>query len=109
MKSNEGDGETAAELLIMPLMVTIRMTHITLALKLRHIVYDVVYELSGERVRGGGGLSLIEHVAEILGVEKGSITGHWDTGHKMQLVYNDVLPKDKMFGNDEKFVFRYYK
>ena len=73
--------------------------------KLKHMAYDGVYELSKERTRGGGGLSLVEHVAEVLGVEKKSLTGHWDMGHKLQLVYNDVFSKDKTFISDEKSMF----
>ena len=45
------------------------------------------------------------HVADVLGVDRESLTGHWDIGHKLQLVYGDVLPKNKQFAADEKFVF----
>ena len=88
----------------MTLMETLRMTKTVLASKLKHLAYDGVFELSKERPRGAGGLSLVDHVAEVLGVGKGSISGHWDMGHKLQLVYSDVLPKDKTYSSDEKFM-----
>ena len=105
MGSKDGDGESTAEFLVMTLMETLRMTKAVLSTKLKHIAYDGVYELSEERTRGGGGLSLIDHVADVLGVEKRSLSGHWDMGHKLQLVFSDVLPKDKSFSSDEKFMF----
>ena len=54
---------------------------------------------------GGEGLSLIDHVADVLGVEMKSLSGHWNMGHKLQLAFSDVLPKDNFFSKDEKFIF----
>ena len=76
-----------------------------LAKKLRHLSYDVVYELSDERTMGGGGLSLVQHIADVFGGERGSVTGNWDVGHKLQLVYGVVLPRDDKFVADEKLIF----
>ena len=47
-----------------------------------------VYERPSERVRGGGGLALVDHLTEFLG------SGNWDMGHKMQLAFGDVILKD---------------
>ena len=60
---------------------------------LEHFSYDGVYEQSLNRIRGGGGLGLIDHVADFLGVGPGIITGNWDLGHKIQLVLSDVFKK----------------
>ena len=105
MESEQGSGGTTAEFLIMTLMETLRLSRRDLAKKLRHLSYDGVYELSDERTRGGGGLSLVHHVADVLGVERDTLTGHWDIGHKLHLVYGDVLPKDEKFAADEKLIF----
>ena len=64
-----------------------------------------MYELSDERTRGGGGLSLVQHIDDVFGGERGSVTGHWDVGHKLQLIFGDVLPKDDNFVADEKLIF----
>ena len=48
--------------------------------------YDGVYADTEERVAGGGSLSLVEHITELLGLAKGDISGIWDTGHNLQVV-----------------------
>ena len=66
----------------------------------RHGAYDGVYASNKERVAGGGSLSLMEHFARWCDKEISSVTGHWDIGHRLQLVYDDVLKKSsdsKMF------------
>ena len=105
MESDQCNGGTTAEFLVMTLMESLKLSRRDLARKLRHLSYDGVYELSAERTRGGGGLSLVHHVADVLGVDRDALTGHWDVGHKLQLVYGDVLPKDDKFAADEKLVF----
>ena len=104
MTSDEFDGEGTAEFLVSTLMETLRISRSTLANKLRHLVYVGVYEDPQFRTRGGGGLNLPDHVCRLPGVEPGTITGHWDLGHKLQLVYGDVFPKDVTFIEDEKFI-----
>lgn len=44
-----------------------------------------------QRVAGGGSLSLIYHVATLLDLEEGDISGDWDFSHNLQLVFSDVL------------------
>ena len=36
----------------------------------------------------------MEHFTEWCGLPKESFTGHWDMGHKLQLVFADVLKKN---------------
>ena len=55
-----------------------------------------MYNLTSERVAGGGGLNLIDSFAEWCGLERGDITGHWDTGHKLQLVFADAMKGHKL-------------
>ena len=80
MTSDEFDGEGTAEFLVSTLLETLRISKSTLANKLKHLVYDGVYEDPQFRTRGGGGLNLPDHVSRLLGVESGTITGHWDLG-----------------------------
>ena len=54
-----------------------------LSCKLRHISYDGVYTTSEARGKAGGGLSLVHHVEDYLGLERGDITSNWDIGHKV--------------------------
>ena len=44
-------------------------------------------------------MSLINHVAEELGLEEGDITGKWDTAHVMQIVWNKVLTNKMKMNN----------
>ena len=50
-----------------------------------------------ERIRGGGSLSLTEHLTEHLGLGTDSklITNSWDLGHRIQLVLGDILKNKK--------------
>ena len=73
------------------LMQSLKITSEAIGRKLRHVVYDGVYADTLERVRGGGSLSLVGHLEEHLGLEPGTITGHWDSGHKMELVYSAIF------------------
>ena len=50
-----------------------------------------MYSLASERVAAGGSLSLVNYFAEWCGLEAGDITGHWDAGHKLQLVFGDSI------------------
>ena len=80
MTSSEFDGQGSAEMLCRSLMNTLGLTREELAEKLEHVSYDGVYEQSLHRVRGGGGLSIIDHCADFLGLGPGIITGNWDSG-----------------------------
>ena len=44
-----------------------------------------MYASPEERVAGGGCLSLVDNVTDVLGLAKGDITGIWDTGHNLQV------------------------
>ncbi|CAL4079720.1 unnamed protein product [Meganyctiphanes norvegica] len=61
----------------------------------RHAVYDGVYSLTSERVAGGGSLNLTDSFTEWCCQESGDITGHWDTGHKLQLDFSDAMKGHK--------------
>ena len=98
MTSRDGDGMGVAEMLCLSLMKTLGLTKEELRDKLEHLSYDGVYEQTLHRVRGGGSLSLIDHVADFLDFGLGIITGAWDLGHKIQLVLSDVCLK----GDSEK-------
>ena len=52
-----------------------------------------------QRTRGGGSLNLVEFVARELEIEVGSITGAWDTAHKMELIWARVIRADTRFNN----------
>ena len=43
----------------------------------------------------GGGLSLCNNVAKVLGLEPGDITGNHDMSHNIQLVYTDVFKHER--------------
>ena len=94
MSSVDGDGEGSAIMLATALMQSLRLTKASLARILRHVVYDGVYADTSERVRGGGSLSLVAHLTAYLGLEPGVITGHWDSGHKMELAYCKIFKSD---------------
>ena len=44
-----------------------------------------------QRVAGGGCLDLPNSVAAELGLPDGSLTGTWDYGHNLQIVWNNAL------------------
>ena len=64
-------------------MKSLSLSREELSCKLRHISYDGVYATSEERGKAGGGLSLVHHVEDYLGLERGDITSNWDIGHKV--------------------------
>ena len=69
------------------------LTKQEVAAKYVHSTYDGVYELSSQRENGG--LSLVHHFAEWCGLEQDDISGHWDVGHQLQLVYKDAFKDDE--------------
>ena len=64
-------------------MKSLSLSREELSCKLRHISYDGVYTTSEERGKAVGGLSLVHHVEDYLGLERGDITSNWDIGHKV--------------------------
>ena len=94
ISTTEYDGPGTASMVISCLTETLGLTRTQLASKLVHFCYDGVYATEEQRVRGGGSLSLIRHVAEQLDMDDGDISGVWDASHNMQLVFSDVM-KDK--------------
>ena len=105
MKSNEYDGENTANMVGIDMMASLGLTREEVKNIVHHFVYDGVYATPEERVAGGGCLSLIDHFADWCGSVPGSVTGNWDMGHKLQLVYGDVMLKEKVVVDYNKFVF----
>ena len=60
-------------------------------------------------MRGGGGLALVDHLAEFLGRQPGDISGNWDMGHKMQLAFGDVFLKDVTYKRNMRVVYNLMK
>lgn len=91
MKSKELSGEGTADLVIQSLQKTLGMSEEELVEQLEHLVFDGVYEEPENRPRGGGSLSLVSHLTEMLQLGPGVISGTWDYGHRIQLVLHDCL------------------
>ena len=91
MDQKEYDGPGTAKMVVKVLMNSLGLTKSALAAKCHHFVYDGVYATSFERMGGRGGLKLIDHFAEFLGLSHGDITGNHDLAHNMQLAYADVF------------------
>ena len=97
MTSDNYDGEGTAQMVIETLQDTLWLTKEALASKCHHFVADGVYQTEQERLTGGG-LKLVDHIAEALGLEPGDVTGNWDLSHLMQLAYGDLIKsKDEPF------------
>ena len=79
------DSEGTARMVVNSLISTFSYSRTQLANTLRHVSYDGVYASPEERVAGGGCLSLVDNVTDVLGLAKGDITGIWDTGHNLQV------------------------
>ena len=75
MTSEHLDGSGTAEMLCNTLCSTLGLSEEELRNKLEHITYDGVYEVSENRIRGGGGMSLIKHVADFLKLGPDIVTG----------------------------------
>ena len=96
MQSTEYDGENTADMVGMDIIARLKLTHDEIRDIIHHFVYDGVYAVQDERVAGGGSLSLIRHFAAWCFGGEGSVTGNWDMGHKLQLVYGDLMLKEKI-------------
>ena len=95
MKEEEYDSEGSAAMVGEVLMASLGLTKEEVADKFRHGTYDGVYASKDERVAGGGSLNLMDHFADWCDRPRSFFTGHWDVGHRLQLVYGDVLKNDK--------------
>ena len=69
------DGAGTAKMLVNTLINTLGLPYEQLRLRLEHLSYDGVYEQPLHRIRGGGGLSLIDHVRDYLQLGPDIITG----------------------------------
>ena len=95
MKFEEYDGKGSAKMVGEVLMKSLGLTKQEVGEKFRHGTYDGVYASAGERVAGGGCLSLMHHFANWCELPEENFSGHWDVGHKLQLVYGSTLKKNK--------------
>ena len=95
MKGEEYCGQGTAEMVGKILMASLGLTREEVGQKFKHGTYDGVYASPEERVAGGGSLSLMNHFADWCGLPKKEFSGHWDVGHKLQLVYGATLKKNK--------------
>lgn len=96
MRSCEYDAKGTAAMVGKILMRTLSLSKEEIGRTFCHAVYDGVYSQQSERRAGsrGGSLSLMEKFTEWCGLEKGDMTGHWDAGHLLQLIYGDALKDD---------------
>ena len=94
MTLQEGDSEGTARMVVTILMETLGLTISGLRSKCHHFAYDGVYCTREERTTNNG-LALTDHFAELLGLERGDITGNHDMSHNLQLVYSDVFKHDR--------------
>ena len=94
MKSDEYDSEGTARAVVKELAETLGISRIRLADILLHFAYDGVYARTEERVGGGGSLNLTKFVALELGLEDGDLTGTWDVGHQLQIIWNKALKRN---------------
>ena len=94
MKSTELDGRGSAKMLVESLIYSLNMTKFEIGKKLHHVTYDGVYAHTDKRIKGGGSLSLVDNLETVLSLSYGTISGTWDSGHKMQLAQADILLKD---------------
>ena len=105
MKSNEYDGEHTANMVGLELMRSLGITRARVGQVFHHSVYDGVYSSADERAHGGGCLSMNNHFAQWCGYDETEMTGNWDMGHKLQLVYGDVFLTSKDIKDLNKVVF----
>ena len=91
MKSDEYDSEGTARAVARELAETLGISKIRLGEILLHFAYDGVYARTEERVGGGGSLNLTKYVALELGLEDGDLTGTWDAGHQLQIIWSKGL------------------
>ena len=95
MKAEEYSGRGSAKMVGNTLMSSLGLSKEEVGDKFKHGTYDGVYATAQERVQGGGSLSLIYHFADWCELPRNQFSGHWDVGHKLQLVYGSVLKKNK--------------
>ena len=94
MKSDQADSNETAQMVITMLTETLGLSLSALKSKCHHFSYDGVYCTHEERTTNNG-LALTDYFAELLGLEKGDVTGNHDMSHNLQLVFSDVFKHDK--------------
>lgn len=105
MNSSEYDGVNTANMVGKELMRSLGITRARVGQVFHHSVYDGVYSSPDERAHGGGCLSMNAHFAEWCGTDESEMSGNWDMGHKLQLVYGDVFLTSKDIKEVNKVVF----
>lgn len=85
------DGPGTADMLLRCLEETLGIPRHELGVKLVHATFDGVFAEKSQRVRGGGSLSLVSNLVDLLNLPPGSITGDWDPSHLMQLIFSDTM------------------
>ena len=94
IKSDQADSNETAQMVITILTETLGLSLSALKSKIHHFSYDGVYCTREERTTNNG-LALTDFFAELLGLEKGDITGNHDMSHNLQLVFSDVFKHDR--------------
>ena len=94
MTSEDGDSVGTARMVTTVLMETLGLSMSALKARCHHFCYDGVYATREERTCNNG-LALTDLYAELLGLQRGDITGNHDMSHNLQLVFSDVFKHDK--------------
>ena len=93
MRSPEYDSENTANMVGLDLMASLSLSREQVGRVFRYSVCESVYTSPEDWVIGGGCLLLNRYFSAWCDVPDGSFSGNWDRGHKLQLVYGDVLLK----------------
>ena len=105
MKSDGYNGFTSVKMAGLDSMASLGLTRSEIKKIFHHAVYDGVYATPEELAHGGGCLSLLNHLADWCDVERGEITGLWDMGNKLELVYGDGMMNNKKIKELNTLVF----
>lgn len=105
LHTDDYDAVGTAKKVVQVLKETLGLTTMEVATKVKHFIYDGVYSTPEERVKGGGCLSLIYYFADEVGLQRGDVTGEWDKGHKLQLMYADVFKLSADIRETLQFIF----
>lgn len=105
MKLDEYVGKSSAQMVGLDLMASLGLSRKQIGKIFHHGVYDGVYSTAEERAHGGGCLSLLNHFAEWCNTSRENITGLWDMGHKLQLVFGYVMTTNKKITDLNKVIF----
>ena len=105
MTTSDYDAEGCAAMVGKDLMLTLGMSREEVGRVFCHAIYDGVYCTKEETVKGGGSLSLINHFSEWCGLNNHDVTGYWDAGHRLQLVFGDAIKQNKSFQNFNQLMY----